>query len=192
MAFFSFMLLSCKKERTVPAESEIDVIDAFTSSARFTGEIPEKLQVPEGNKLVGETFARGVQIYQVQRSAANPNVFSWVNTAPPATLYKKQDFTQQVALHFAGPSWEFTKGHGKGETVVAKRLQGVTEDSTAIQWLLLQAVDSLSSPNNKITFVQRLFTAGGLAPSSPADEQHLGQLDSIPYTARYLFYEARH
>jgi len=71
-------------------------------------------------------------------------------------------------------------------------LRGVTENVTAIQWLLLQAVDSLSSDNNKISFIQRISTEGGLAPSTIADEAHLGQLDSIPYKARYLFYEAKH
>jgi type IX secretion system PorP/SprF family membrane protein len=48
----------------------------------------------------------------------------------------------------------------------------------------------IGSTNNKVTYIQRLLTAGGLAPAEGADEAHLGRLDSIPYTARYLFYEA--
>ena len=76
--------------------------------------------------------------------------------------------------------------------VVAKRIYGITQDASAIQWLLLKAVDSLRSANNKITYIQRVFTVGGLAPTTGADEAHLGQLDSIPYTTRYLFYEAKH
>ena len=67
-------------------------------------------------------------------------------------------------------------------------MAGVTPDPTAIQWLLLKAIDSLSTPDNKITFVQRICTVGGLAPATGADEAHLGQLDSIPYKASYLFY----
>jgi len=46
--------------------------------------------------------------------------------------------------------------------------------------LLLEAVDSLSSAHNKITYIQRLFIAGGLAPTTGADEAHLRKLDSIP------------
>jgi hypothetical protein len=56
---------------------------------------------------------------------------------------------------------------------------------------LLKAVDSLSRPDNKITYVQRLYTAGGLAPTRGANKKHLGELDSIPYTAIYFFYVAR-
>jgi hypothetical protein len=72
--------------------------------------------------------------------------------------------------------------------VVAARLRGVTRDATAIPWLLLKTVDSLSTANNQITFVQRICTTGGLAPTTGADAAHLGALDSIPYTATYLFY----
>jgi hypothetical protein len=90
--------------------------------------------------------------------------------------------------HYKGPSWEFVKGPAKGERVVAARLRGVSRDATAIPWLLLQTVDSLSTPRNQITFVQRICTTGGLAPATGADAAHLGQLDSIPYTATYLFY----
>src|SRR4051812_48794861 len=55
--------------------------------------IPDSLKVPEGNSLVLQTFGRGVQIYQVKRSTTDPNVFSWVNIAPSATLYLNPNFT---------------------------------------------------------------------------------------------------
>jgi Protein of unknown function (DUF3455) len=189
-AIFAVAFTSCKKDQDPPDDLTEEV--ATLASFKHDAGIPDSLKVPEGNRLVESGFARGVQIYQVRRSASNPNVFTWVNIAPLATLYTKPNFTHQMALHFAGPTWEFTKGHNKGQRVVAKRIQGITKDPTAIQWLLLQAVDSLSSANNKITYIQRLFTVGGLAPTTGADEAHLGQLDSIPYTTLYLFYEAKH
>jgi hypothetical protein len=181
---------SCKKEQTAPINSTIE--DAAYSSHNPIDGIPDSLKVPAGNRLVDDGFARGFQIYQVKRSASNPNVFTWVNIAPLATLYTRPDFREEMALHFAGPTWEILKGPNKGQRVVGKKLLGTTPDPTAIQWLLLQAVDSLSSANNEITFIQRLFTVGGLAPTTGADEAHLGQLDSIPYTARYFFYEKKH
>jgi len=152
--------------------------------------IPDSLKVPEGNKLMLQAFARGVQIYQVQRSAADPTVFVWVNSAPSATLYANANFTNQIGTHFVGPSWQFTKGPAKEEKVVAKKEKGITVDATAIQWLLLKAVPSLSSPGNKVTYIQRLNTHGGLAPTTGADEAHLGQVINVPYTATYLFYMA--
>jgi Protein of unknown function (DUF3455) len=190
MAISAVAFTSCKKEQNTP--DNLTTEETLLTSIKPVQGIPDSLKVPEGNRLVAEGFATGVQIYQVRRSASNPNAFSWVNIAPLATLYTKPNFTHQMALHFVGPTWEITKGHNKGQRVVGRRIAGVTQDPTAIQWLLLQAVDSLSSANNKITYIHRLFTVGGLAPTTGADEAHLGQLDSIPYTALYLFYEARH
>ena len=127
----------------------------------------------------------------MQRSTTDSNIFKWVFIAPSATLYANADFTNQVGTHYVGPTWEFTKGFNKGEKTVAKKLKDTTMDATAIPWLLLQTDKSLSSVNNKVTYVQRVCTEGGLAPVTGADEEHLRQYDSIPYTATYLFYAAK-
>jgi len=193
IAGFVLVMTSCQKQQnSLKPSNDAQVEKNFNANAThevsLCSPIPDSLKVPEGNRFVLQTFARGVQIYQVKRSATDPNVFSWVNTAPFAILYMKPEFVDPLIIHFAGPSWQFIKGPERGERVVATKLQGVTQDRTAIQWLLLKAVDSLSTPGNKVTFVQRICTHGGLAPTTVADEAHLGQLDSIPYTASYLFY----
>ena len=190
IASFALVLTSCQKEQDAGLKSSIVEKSTHANGKEpfLCSPIPDDLNVPTGNKLLMQTFARGVQIYEVKRSATDPNAFSWVNIAPFATLYARPEFVDAVIDHFAGPSWEFIKGPHKGERVVATKVQGVTQNLTAIQWLLLKAVDSLSSPDNKVTFVQRICTQGGLAPTTVADEAHLGQLDSIPYTASYLLY----
>lgn len=152
------------------------------------GTIPDDLQVPKGNKLALQTYASGVQIYQVRRNALDPNIYEWVNVAPSATLYTNPDFKNSVALHYKGPTWHFIKGVFNGNKVVASKWKGVAVVQTAIPWLILKVVDSMSSPGNKITYIQRVCTTAGLAPSTPATASNLGTTDSIPYTANYLFY----
>lgn len=189
MASFVLAIASCQKEKNASFQRSNDALSS-SSLANTTPEtcspIPDSLQVPEGNRFFLQTFARGVQIYQAQQSATDPNTLVWVNIAPLATLYTKPNFVDPIIHHFAGPSWQFIKGPFKDEKVVAKKVKGVTQDPTAIQWLLLQAIDDLSTPGNPVSFVQRICTHGGLA-STTAPTQ-LGQLDSIPYTASYLFY----
>src|SRR5436309_1833590 len=124
MAVSAVAVTSCKKDQNAPVTSTIDDW-AYSSNMAIEG-IPDTLRVPEGNRLVADGFARGFQIYQVKRSATNPNVFTWVNIAPLATLYTKPNFTDQMALHFAGPTWDITKGHNKGQRVVGKKLVGIT------------------------------------------------------------------
>jgi hypothetical protein len=187
IATFGLAVASCRKEQSVSFKNNASDANALADISTCAP-IPDSLKVPVGNKFFLQTFARGVQIYQVKRSTTDPNTFLWVNIAPLATLYAKPDFVNPLIHHFAGPTWEFLKGSEKGEKVVATKVAGVTPDPTAIQWLLLKAVDSLSTPDNKITFVQRICTIRGLAPTTGADEAHLGQTDSIPYMASYLFY----
>jgi len=186
-----FAITGCEKTLNDPGKSNF-MNDSRQNAAGCSNDIPDSLQVPDGNKLTLQVYAKGVQIYQVQQSLNDNNVYLWVNIAPSATLYAKENYINQLGIHYKGPTWEFTKGRYKDEKVIAKKLRAVTQDATAIPWLLLQAVDSLSSAGNAITYIQRIYTEGGLAPAKPATQNNLGELDSIPYTAVYRFYEAKH
>ncbi|HEX5150687.1 MAG TPA: DUF3455 domain-containing protein [Parafilimonas sp.] len=190
-AAFAIIVTGCQKTQTPLRDSTADEI-TMHGSVQCTDNIPGILKVPKGNKLAAQLYAKGVQIYQVQRSTTDPAIFKWVLVGPLATLYNNEDHTNPAGSHYAGPTWEFKKGFNKGEKTVAKKSQEASVDATAIPWLLLTAIDSLSSSNNKVTFIQRVCTAGGLAPASGADEAHLGVYDSIPYTATYVFYTAKH
>ena len=194
IASFVLVITSCQKEQNANFKNSNEVQGKLNTNGNGTPEItpcssiPDSLQVPEGNKLFLQAFARGVQIYEIQRSAADPNTLVWVNIAPFATLYTKPDFVNPIINHFAGPSWQFIKGPFKDEKVVAKKVKGITPDPTAIQWLLLKADSALSTPGNPVTFVQRICTQEGLAPTTIPVGAQVGQLDSIPYKASYLFY----
>jgi hypothetical protein len=192
VAIASLIISSCTKNAENSEASNAAIAGATSANTipvySTCGAIPADLQVPAGNKLLMQTYASGVQIYQSRRSVADSNIFVWVNIAPSATVYAKPDFTNPIAIHYVGPTWEFTKGPFKDEKVVGAKWKGVTVDATAIQWLLLKAVDSLSSPGNKITYIQRICTTGGLAPSAIPAEYNPGTLMNSPYTASYLFY----
>ena len=193
IASFALVITSCQKEQNAGFKSSDAQIKSNSNGNAIPevtdcGSIPDSLEVPEGNKLFLQTFARGVQIYEIQRSATDPGNLVWVNIAPKAALYTKPDFVNQIIDHFAGPSWQFIKGPFKNEKVVAKKVKGSTQDATAIQWLLLKADDALSTPGNPVTFIQRICTVEGLAPTTIPAGAQVGQLDSIPYRASYLFY----
>lgn len=193
IAAVSFVMASCTKHERNNLQTENAALHgdnkfSDVASLSLCDTIPKDLKVPDGNKLQLVTYASGVQIYQVCRSVLDTTVFEWVNVAPSATLYIKPDFTITTGFHYRGPTWEFIKGPFKDGKAVGMKLKGITVNATAIPWLLLKAVDSLSSPGNKITFIQRVCTSGGLAPSTPPGRSNLGEVDSIPYTANYLFY----
>ena len=59
----------------------------------------------------------------------------------------------------------------------------------AIPWLLLKARSNDGSGIfSTITYVQRLQTAGGVAPAEGCDRSDPGAERAIPYTAVYAFY----
>ena len=138
----------------------------------------DNIQVPESNKVAFHAYAIGVQIYRWNGSA-------WVFVAPAAVLYANAGYDGEVGTHYAGPTWE----SNSGSKVVGKRLQGCTPDPTAIPWLLLQKVTS-DGPGifHRVTYIQRVNTVGGIAPSGAGS--FTGEVREVPYTAEYYFYRA--
>jgi len=132
--------------------------------------------VPAGNKVHFHGFGRGVQIYTWDGS-------KWAGPVPEATLFDGEGGV--VAIHFAGPSWE----SNSGSLVVGVPVVAVTVDPTAIPWVRLQA-SITEGPGifADTTWIQRVNTTGGKAPSAPG--AFVGQVARVPYTADYFFYRA--
>jgi hypothetical protein len=140
----------------------------------------DSVQVPSGNKVTFfRLYAVGAQIYRW-------NGTTWTFVEPVATLYADADYHGKVGIHYAGPTWE----SNSGSKVVATRLAACTPDATAIPWLLLQTV-STDGPGmfNSVTYIQRVNTKGGIAPTAPGSS--IGALAQVPYAAEYYFYRAR-
>ena len=139
------------------------------------------ITVPEGNKLAHHLYARGVQIYKW-------NGGSWEFDAPRAALFAEEGYFGEVGSHYRGPTWESKSG----SKVLAARVPGTgcTPDPTAIAWLLLQSTET-GGPGifSRITYIQRVNTTGGIAPSAPGTT--MGELQEVPYTAEYFFYRAQ-
>jgi len=145
--------------------------------------VPPALAVPDGNKLAFHFDAIGFQIYGCQKNGTS---FAWVFQAPEADLFDKHGHL--VGKHYVGPTWEFKDG----SKVVGARLAGFTADVHSIPWLLLGALSHEGDGRmSVVTFIQRVDTAGGLAPASGCDADHVSAVARVPYTATYFFYKAQ-
>ena len=137
--------------------------------------VPAAIKVQAGNEVHFHGFARGVQIYTW-------NGASWGSAVPEATLF--DDDGNQVAIHFAGPTWESNNGSKVVGAVVPPT---TTVDTNSIPWVLLRAVSTEGfGVLSDTTFIQRIHTAGGKAPTAPGTA--VGQVARMPYTADYFFY----
>ena len=139
----------------------------------------DRLQVPPGNKVAFHVYALGVQIYRW-------NGTTWVFVAPLAMLFADANYSGKVGIHYAGPTWE----SNSGSKVVATRLEPCSPEPTAIPWLKLQTV-STEGPGifSSVTYIQRVNTTGGLAPTAPGSS--IDAVVEVPYTAEYYFYRAQ-
>jgi Protein of unknown function (DUF3455) len=134
------------------------------------------VKVPDGNKLVASLAGKGVQTYTCASSA-------WTPLEPAATLSQGGN---TVALHFKGPIWVSTVD---GSEVDATAVPGAAvKHADAVPDLLLKASAHHGTGQfADITFVQRLATKGGLAPTGSCTD---GNRVSVPYSATYTFWSA--
>ena len=144
--------------------------------------IPDALRVPAGQSLARTYLGRGTQNYLCQKDATS-GAATWTFTAPEAKLFDARSV--EVGLHSAGPTWQVPDG-----SAVVGAVQARQSSADTIPWLLLSA-RSIAGPGllSKVTFIQRLSTTGGVAPSAGCDVGALGQVAKVPYTALYAFYE---
>ena len=159
--------------------------------------VPSDIQVPAGNKafLVGKGV--GTQNYICLPSG-------WTFFGPQATLFN--DLNEQVITHFLSPNpfegntiratWQHS---GDTSTVWGQVMQSSSDPNFvapgAIAWLLVQVVGAQDGPTGghtltATTFIQRLNTSGGVAPSTGCTLSDVGKKAFVPYTADYFFYKA--
>jgi hypothetical protein len=145
--------------------------------------VPATLEVPAGNKLAFEMQASGVQIYMCQPKKDDATQFEWAFKGPDAQL---TDAHGPAGHHFAGPTWESTDG----SKVIGKMEQKVDAPGASdIPWLLLSAKSSEGQGKfSKVSFIQRLGTHGGKAPTADCDAAHVGKEARVDYKATYYFY----
>jgi hypothetical protein len=137
----------------------------------------QNLQAPAGHKVAFVAYAEGVQVYRWNGAA-------WSFVAPEAVLYSGDgEDDEVVGIHYAGPTWE----SNSGGRVVAAVIDRCTPDPDAIPWLLLGRVSS-EGPGvfRRVTYIQRVYTVGGLAPADPGE--FVGEEARVSYSAWYVFY----
>jgi Protein of unknown function (DUF3455) len=152
-------------------------------------------QTAPGDTLDPRTYAPDSELFLVahatgiQKYACQANG-TWLFTDPEATLYKTAGASKPIGTHFLNfatgrPVWQLDDG----SSVEAARTQTASGGAGNIAWLLLQAalttVGADGDRLNGTTWVQRLNTSGGTAPTGTCTP---GDLAAVPYTTDYLFW----
>jgi hypothetical protein len=150
------------------------------------GNLPAALQPPADAMPVLRAKGQGVQIYACTKGSSDGAAI-WKLKGPEAALY--DDGGKPIGKHFAGPTWQANDG----STVVGEAIAHADAPGhTAIPWLLLKAK---SHEGNgafaDVTYIQRLETTGGLAPTAACDPKRDSAERRVPYTATYVFFRGK-
>ena len=138
------------------------------------------------SKLFLAVHATGVQKYVCQAGG------TWLFTDPVATLYKSTGAPKPIGTHFLNfatgrPVWEL----GDGSSVEAARKASAPAGAGNIAALLLEAVATTAGSDGdrltRTTWVQRLNTSGGVAPTGTCVPGHTA---AVPYSTDYFFWKA--
>jgi len=152
-----------------------------------TVEVPDRLNPGANESLAMIVSARGVQIYECRARKDQVGGYEWAFVAPAADLFDAGGNT--IGRHYAGPHWESTDG-SKVLGTVKERADAPVAD--AIPWLLLAAKSvGPAGAFSKVTSIQRVNTAGGVAPGAGCSQAAAGALSRINYTADYYFFTAK-
>jgi hypothetical protein len=173
--------------------------------------VPANIQVPAGNKAFLVGHAVGTQNY-ICLSCSNPltsaatcpaSGFAFALITPQATLF--DDANKQVTTHFFSPNpvekgtirptWQDSLDTS---TVWAKANASSSDPAFvapgAIPWLLIAVVGAQNGPSGgdtltATTFIQRLNTSSGIAPTTCKSSSDVGKEAFVPYKADYFFYK---
>jgi hypothetical protein len=172
--------------------------------------IPDNLNVDDGNEVFLVGHGVGTQNYVCVPSTTSASGFAFSLFTPEATLFNKEG--KQLITHFFSPNsdptvkppeagtirvtWEDSRDSSRVWAMLLEQsLDARFVQKDAVAWLKLQTVGvdvgtTGQGRLTKVTFIQRLNTAGGLAPASGCSTfEDLGRRAFVPYSADYFFYK---
>src|SRR5260221_4654638 len=145
--------------------------------------VPDRLKAGANETLVLVVPAKGVQIYECRPRREQLGAFEWSFVAREADLFDRNG--AKIGKHYAGPHWEWRDG---SKILGTLKERADAPAASAIPWLLLTA--KWVGPEgsfSKVTSVQRVNTAGGMAPKDGCSPSSSGARARVGYSADYHF-----
>lgn len=169
--------------------SAVALIAACASSPTMTAfsqaSLPDAVKVPAGHKVALETVGVGQITYEC-RAKKDAAGFEWVFVGPEAKLLARDG--KQLGKYYGPPAtWESADG---------SKITGaqVAIAPAAVGNIPLQLVKTNPAMGNGamtgVSYVQRVDTRGGVAPSKSCDTAMLNKQEIVKYQSDYIFWKS--
>ena len=149
--------------------------------------LPEAVRVPAGQKVLMATTGVGELTYECREKKDMAGQHEWAFVGPTATLFSADRKT--VGKYYAGPTWEAADGSKVTGKQVAIAPSG--PGNIPLQLVKVEPATMTTAGNGAMTgvsYIQRLNTQGGVAPSTACDMASKGRRQQVAYQADYVFY----
>ena len=141
-----------------------------------------RIKAPSEVEPVFALAATGVQIFRCEPDKEGNH---WVFRLPEAEL--RDGRGQVVAHHGANYSFEHVDGSRLIGTIVG---YDSAPGADAVHWLLLRTQSYGAGEFEKVTYVQRVDTSGGIPPEQCSADQ-VNEILRVPFSAKFVFYRPR-
>ncbi|AZY48514.1 DUF3455 domain-containing protein [Bordetella avium] len=155
---------------------------AFSASAA----VPEIMHVPAGNYVSWRAPATGVITYECLRPEPLPGAPGapvWRIIKAKATLSNK---TAQATFSSPPETWQASDGSNLTGMEIVRA--NIGENRLYDQLVIANPSGGPGGILTGVTYIQRLVSSGGGAPTTPCDVNTVGKLAESPYTAEYVFW----
>jgi len=148
--------------------------------------LPDAVKVPAGHKVALETVGVGDITYECRDKKDAPGQTEWVFVGPDAKLLDRSG--KQVGKYYGPPAtWE----SADGSKVTGAQLAIAPGGTGNIPLQLVKANPATGmGAMTGVTYIQRVATAGGVAPAAPCTPATKGQKQVVKYQADYIFWRA--
>lgn len=147
-------------------------------------EVPAAVSVPAGHNAAMTLKGVGLLTYECRATAGAAGAYEWVFAGPDAALQDMRG--TKVGRYYGGPTWE----HNDGSRVTGKQLAVAPGGAGAIPLQLVQASPAMGTGAfTGVSYIQRVNTDGGVAPSVACDSSTAGARQTVSYSADYVFYK---
>jgi subtilisin family serine protease len=169
------LLLACATASHAAAHAMAEKVD--------NAALPEAVRVPAGEMQKLWTVGAGEITYECREKTAAAGQYEWVFVAPVATL--KDAGGKLVGKYYGGPTWEANDG----SKVSGKQVAVAPAGAGAIPLQLVKADPAVGAGAMQgVSYIQRLKTQGGVAPSAACAMANKGARMQVAYQADYVFY----
>lgn len=160
---------------------------ALSSTTFAQSSYPDAIKVPEGHKIAMETTGVGEITYECRDKPNAVGQTEWTFVGPKAVLNDRSG--QQVGTYFGPPAtWQAKDG----SKVTGTQLAVAPAAKGDIPYQLVKANPAEGNGAMQgVSYIQRLATRGGVAPSVDCTAQSKGAQQRVKYQADYVFWSAK-